>query len=86
MEIVEVDPEDVALLGLRGRPRDYTKSKYYPAIEGALEGKVMAIQCNTDREAHSLYNSLNQVIRRNKLQLVLCSRKESVYVYKKKDE
>lgn len=83
MKIEEVDKEDVALLGLRGRPRDYTKSKYYPALRGVLEGKVMSITLDTDRQAHSLYNTLNGVIRRNKLNLSICAQKEKIYIYKK---
>ena len=83
MKITEVNKEDMSLLGLRGRPLDYTKSKYYPAIKKALNGKLMCIECLTDKEGASLYNTINGILRRNKIKLNMCLRKEKLYLYKK---
>ena len=85
MKIEEVDKDELSLLGLKGRPKDYTFAREYPAIKGALAGKIMCIECKTEKEALAAYNRAYQVNMRNKLQLILTIRKNKVYVYKKSE-
>ena len=83
MKITETNTEELSSLGLRGRPRDYTKSKYYPAIEQALKGKVMCINFDTSKQAAACYNSINGMLRRNKIPLTMSLRLNNIYLYKK---
>jgi len=55
----------------QGRPRDYRKTKYYPAIRMALRGKIGCVDLGDEPtgilKAPSLANNLRHIIKRNGL-------------------
>jgi hypothetical protein len=77
-EATKIDKQEFS----RGRPRDITQSKYYPAIDGALKGRIMCIELESATRAISTYQNIRNSLARNRIEGVkLCVRKNKLFVY-----